>query len=194
MDNATTKIGMPLQEFIEETNKQVFELINGERKYKVPTVAGHNYVMQLIYQFLLLFLANTKLGEVLIEATFVLPDAYDANWVKGSRTPDVSFYTAERINAYRQINSDWREKPYLIIPDLVIEVVSPNDKASDLDEKIDIYLADGVRLVITIDPQRRKAALHTSELDHPIILKDDMILKGGDVLPDFEIPLKKLFE
>jgi Uma2 family endonuclease len=194
VDNAITKIGMPLDEFIEATNDQIFELINGERKPKLPTVAGHNYVMQLIYQFLLVFLNNTRLGEVLVEATFVLPDAYDSNWVKGSRTPDVAFFTAERINMYRQENPDWRDKPYLIVPDLVIEVVSPNDKASELDEKIDIYLADGVRLVITLDPQRRKAKMHTSDIDHPIVLKEDAILKGGDVLPGFEIPLKKLFE
>jgi Uma2 family endonuclease len=194
VDNTLTRIGMPLQQFIEETNTKMFEFINGERRYKMPGVAGHNFVMHLIYRFLLEFLSRTRLGEVFTEATFVLPEAYDSDWVKGSRTPDVVFFAAERITAYRQAQHDWRSKPYLIVPDLVVEVVSPSDKLSEMDEKVDLYLADGVRLVIVADPQRRKVFVHSPDRENAQTLKGDMLLKGEDVLPGFEIAVSKLFE
>jgi Uma2 family endonuclease len=194
VDNAITKIGMPLDEFIEEGNKQPFELINGERMPKLPNVFGHSETLRAIFLAIYIYISAKKLGEVYSETTFILPDADDSNWVTGSRIPDVMFFANDRVANYKVANPQHCSRPLALIPDLVIVVVSPTDKISEMDEKIDIYLADGVRLVITLDPQRRKAALHTSDIDHPIVLKEDAILKGGDVLPGFEVPLKKLFE
>jgi hypothetical protein len=36
------RVGMPLVDFIAEANEQLFELINGEKIARMPTVAGHN--------------------------------------------------------------------------------------------------------------------------------------------------------
>ncbi len=185
------KVGMPLDEFIRETNEQMFELINGERIPRLPTVGGHNYVMRLLFKLLSSY---TQAGECFFEATYVLPDHYDANWVTGSRTPDLMFISAERWNAYRQANLDWRDKPYLFVPDLVIEVVSPTDGVSDLDAKIDVYLADGVRLIIVVDPQRHKATVYAPDMEQPLHLAGDSPLDLNDVISGFQIPLSRLFE
>jgi Uma2 family endonuclease len=123
-----------------------------------------------------------------------LPDSYNPNWVAGSRIPDIVFFVKERFAEYKAATPDWGDRPYAIVPDLVIEVVSPNDQYSDIDAKVDLYLADGVRIVWVIDPQRRKVHVHTSDRDDPHVLKGDEMLKGGDVLPGFEIALTKLFE
>jgi Uma2 family endonuclease len=188
------RIGMPLADFIEQTNEQVFEIINGERIPKLPTVGGHNYILNLLYQLLFVHLMATNAGNVFSEGTYVLPDKYDSNWVTGSRTPDILFYAAERWAAYIQANPDWREKPYLLVPDFVVEIVSPTDTFSKLDEKIDAYLLDGVRAIWIIDPQRKKAFVYTPDAKAPVILSGDSVLDGEDVIPGFQVVLSKLFE
>ncbi|HVU11382.1 MAG TPA: Uma2 family endonuclease [Phototrophicaceae bacterium] len=188
------KIGMPLDEFIELSNDHPFELINGERIPRLPTVGGHNYIIHVIYQFLLAHLVLHKPGQCFIEATYVLPDHYDSNWVIGSRIPDLLFISQERWATYIEANTDWREKPYLFIPDLVIEVVSPTDKYTKVDEKVDAYLADGVRLILVVDPQRRKAIVYSPDAEQPLHLSGDAKIDFSDVIPDFQMTLSKLFE
>jgi Uma2 family endonuclease len=185
---------MPLADFIAQTNEQVFEIINGERIPKLPTVGGHNYVLNLLYQLLFVHLMATSVGRVFSEATYVLPDKYDSNWVTGSRTPDLLFYAQERWDAYIAADADWREKPYLLVPDFVAEIVSPTDTFSKLDEKIDAYLLDGVRLIWIIDPQRKKAFIHAPDLEQPQTLTGDALLDAREVIPGFQVVLSKLFE
>jgi Uma2 family endonuclease len=80
------------------------------------------------------------------------------------------------------------------VPYLVAEVVSPTDKFSELDEKIDAYLADGVRLIWVIDPQRRKAIVYRPDAEQPTHLSGAGVLDGSDVLPGFQIALSALFQ
>ena len=188
------RVGMPLDEFIQMSSETPFEIINGERFPRLPTVSGHNYIIHLLYQFLLAHLTLHKLGKCFIEATYILPDRFDSNWVTGSRIPDLLFISAERWDAYLSANADWREKPYLLVPDLVIEVISPTDIFSKVDEKVDAYLADGVRLVVLIDPQRRKAILYAPDAEQPLHLAGNATLNLSEVIPDFQIALPQLFE
>ncbi|MEP7292598.1 MAG: Uma2 family endonuclease [Chloroflexota bacterium] len=185
------RVGMPLDEFIELGNEHPFEIINGERIPKLPTVGGHNYVIRLLFRLLSL---HSQIGECFIEATYVLPDHYDSTWVSGSRTPDLLFITAERWTAYLEANPDWKQKPYLFVPDLVIEVISPTDKFTEVNNKVDAYLADGVRLIILIDPQRREAFVHAPDAEQPLHLSGDAQIDLSDVLPDLKIALPSLFE
>ena len=64
---------------------------------------------------------------------------------------------------------------------------------SETDEKIDAYLADGVRLIWQIDPQRRKAIEFSPDAEQPRTLKMGDVLEGGEILPDFRLPLADLF-
>lgn len=195
MTTATTKIGMPLDEFIQLYDSEgAFEIINGERIRKMPSVAGHNEVLDTLYMALKQHVEPNNLGLVRMEATFILPDKYDSNWVEGSRTPDLMFIYVDRLTAYRGAHPDWRQKPYLIVPDFVVEIVSPNDSFSKIDEKVDAYLLDGVRLIWVIDPQRRKAIVYTPDAEQPLHLRGDAVLDGEDVIPGFQVVLSKLFE
>lgn len=189
-----TRTGMPLDEFIRQHEAQPFELINGERRLKVMTVAGHNFVIHLLYQRLLAWFSVENRGEVFMEATYILPDAYDSDWVRESRTPDLLVYLGQRFASYRQAHPDWREKPYLLVPDLVIEIISPNDKFTEPDEKVEAYLKDGVRLVWLVDPKRRKAIVYVVDGEQPRYLTRETRLESEDVLPDFSLELAQLFE
>src|SRR5262249_55722885 len=129
---------MTLEAFIEAFNHEPFEWIDGEKVVLSPSVAGPNFIAKLIFRALLPF-EDQGLGEAFTEAVFVL--AYDSNWVRGSRVPDVMYYTAARLAAYRRDNPDWQGKPYILIPDFAVEVVSPTDSYSEVNRKVDAYLA-----------------------------------------------------
>lgn len=197
MNTPAVQIGMPLDEFIRLYESDgPFELVNGERIVLMPTVAGHGYTLKIIYFALSLFAAAQKLGEVLSELPFVV--SYTPNWVTGSRVPDVMFYTADRMQAYKAQHTDWKQKPYILVPDLAVEVVSPNDDLVVLDDKIDNYLADGVHVVWAIDPDRQRVSVYTLIAPQPFTrqqtsLKVGDTLMGGDLLPGFEIAVSDLF-
>lgn len=194
MESIQTRVGMPLDEFLEAFNQQPFELINGEKIIKMPNMFFHSELIRRLFLALYNWAVAKKAGEVFTETTFILPGHYDSSWVEGSRIPDLMFYSGDRIEHYKQENPDHRFKPLALVPDLVIEVVSPNDKASELGTKIDTYLADGVRLIRVIDPQRRKVHIHEPDNERVMQLSGEAILDGGELLPGFQIALPKLFE
>nr|MCU0513379.1 Uma2 family endonuclease [Anaerolineae bacterium] len=104
------RTGMALAEFIREHEAAPFELIGTERIPRMPTTSGHNDLMDRLYTLLKEHVQQA--GTVRMEATFVLPEAYDAAWVTGARTPDVLYYAAERLNAYKAAHPDWPRTPY----------------------------------------------------------------------------------
>jgi Uma2 family endonuclease len=189
----SAKIGMPLEEFLELGNQQPFELINGERRPKLPNMFGHGKTIRAMFLALHLHALSVGSGEAFNEMTFILPDSDDSNWVTGSRIPDVMFYVGDRVKKYEVEHTDADTRPLALVPDLVVEVVSPNDKVSELDEKIDAYLADGIRLIWVIDPQRRKAVVYAPDAEQPRHLAGDAVMDGEDVLPGFKIVLSSLF-
>jgi Uma2 family endonuclease len=107
-----------------------------------------------------------------------------------------SNFRAERFNPYQEAIPDWKDKPYILVPDLVVEVVSPNDNLWGLDEKVDLYPADGVRLIWVIDPQRKEISVYTPAAPNTrqqTNLKPGDTLTGGDIIPGFEIAVKAIF-
>lgn len=193
-DTDAIRVGMPLDEFIKAINDQPFELINGEMIEKMPNVAGHTMMIRLFRRLIEAFVDNLGLGYVFAESTYVLPEKYDSNWVKGSRIPDVVFYEKQRLDAYMSEVEDWDQKPFLLVPDLVIEVLSPNDSYTAVDEKVDAYRQDGVRLIWLVDPQRKKVAVHRIADIQPEIKTRDTTLSGEDVLPGFTARLTDIFK
>lgn len=183
---------LSLEEFVKLYEQQPFELVDGERITLSPTVQAHNVTTSTIFRLLINHVHPGSLGEVFVEAPFVLE--YSKNWVKGSRTPDLMFVRADRLAAYREANPDWRNKPLVLAPDLAIEIVSQNDSYSDVEAKAEGYLRDGVRLVWIFDPQRKKIAVHESGSNAYRVLSIDDRLTGGDVIPGFELLVAKIFE
>ncbi len=177
MVEQTARLGMLLTDFIEQYHRQPFELTNGQVITLSPNVAGHQWVAQHIYHSLRAYAQPNQLGFVAIETPFVVQENTESGtWVKGSRTPD------------------WKTKPYVLVPDLAIEVVSPYDRYSEIDDKVEHYLADGVHLVWVVDPQRHKVSVHRSDSDQPTILRENGTLDGDELLPGFSLALKALFE
>lgn len=74
------------------------------------------------------------------------------------------------------------------LPDVAVEVLSPEDRASDVQDKIDDYLRFGVPTVWLIDPERQRAWVHTREGSHEVA---DGILRN--LSADLEVPLNAVF-
>jgi Uma2 family endonuclease len=78
----------------------------------------------------------------------------------------------------------------IAVPDLVVEVVSPNDRFTDVEAKVDGWLRFGVREVWAIDPQRRRVAVRTDERSARIAVDGALTTP---LLPEFALPLETLF-
>jgi len=73
-------------------------------------------------------------------------------------------------------------------PVIAIEVLSPDDRAGDMEEKIDDYLTFGIPYVWVINPQTRRAFVHTPQSSHEA--KDGMLRAESS---DIEVPLNEIF-
>ncbi len=184
-----TRIGMPMDEFIREFNEAPFELVNGEKALLVPPVAEHGEVIRLLVRALFGYEALNPNIIVYTEMPVVIEDT--PNWVKGSRVPDLMIYDKGRLDEYKQRMPDWKEKPFVLVPDVCVEVISANDNYFDVDDKVEGYLNDGVRLVLVINPRRKTITVRTSEQMARLTEADT--LDGGDVLPGFSLPVRTLF-
>lgn len=79
-----------------------------------------------------------------------------------------------------------------IVPDLVLEVVSPNDKADEIDERVDDYLRAGVPLVWVLHTSSRTLyAWRPDGTGRRITIEGT--IGGGDVLPGFSLAMAELF-
>jgi len=187
-----TATGMTIDDFIRRYDSEgPFELIEGEIRPVSPTVLGHNICTRAVFRPVDDFVIEHQLGEVFTEAPFVLE--YTSNWVTGSRVPDVMFVTAERMIAYKQQVPDWASKPLILVPDLVVEVVSPGDKYIEVEEKVARYLEDGVKLIWVVDPQIQTVKVYPLGSSQFTRLTAADTLDGGDVLPEFTLAVKDLF-
>ncbi len=166
-----------------------FEIINGERIPMSPTLPEHGKIVKRLVKALLVCEEEGK-GEVFFEQPFVLVDK--PQWVKGSRVPDVMFFEASRLKVYREQNPDENEKPYALIPDIAVEVVSKTDSYTVLSQKVDIYLQDGVKIVWVIDPRRRVVEVYQGS--RKTTLTENDTLTAGDIIPGLSIAIVSIFE
>lgn len=183
--------GMPLEAFLQLDKRA--ELINGKVKRKLAHLFEHDELLHVLFFLLSDHVRANKLGEVYMQLTFVVPSQERTDWVKGARIPDIAFYRGTRMADYKAQTPDYGKKPRAIVPDFVIEIISPNDTLSDVDEKVDAYLADGVRLIWLVDPQRCKITVYTPDQESPRIVKGDSTLSPGDLLPGLEVNVARLF-
>jgi Uma2 family endonuclease len=102
--------------------------------------------------------------------------------------PDAAFIRRERLP-----EGDLPSGFCPIMPDLVVEVVSPNDSETAVREKVNEWLTGGVSVVWVVDPQRRIVEVWTPDGPHQSLSEGDW-LSGEPVLPNFRVPVREVFE
>lgn len=102
------------------------------------------------------------------------------------RAPDAAFVRADRLPPPDE------DGFYRLAPDLVVEVVSPSDRMPDVTDKAMMWLDAGVRLVWVADPPTRTVTVYGPDRV-PHVFRETDELDGGEVLPDFRLPVAALF-
>ena len=104
------------------------------------------------------------------------------------REPDLAFISAEK----RPLGI--RNTGYVnVIPDLVVEIASPSDRLTQINDKAMMWLNYGVPLVWVVFPDTRTVETHSA--DGPVVtLGEDHTLDGGAVLPGFTCPVRDIFD
>ena len=120
---------------------------------------------------------QTKLGKVFSSSTiFKLPNGAE-------RSPDAAWVRLERWEA---LTLEQRKKFPPLIPDFVIELRSESDRLKSLQEKMQEYLENGLRLGWLINPRGRQVEIYRPHLPVEVV-KIPALLSGEEVLPGFEL-------
>jgi Uma2 family endonuclease len=160
------------------------ELVRGELRTMPPAGWGNGSQSARIGAALDTHVETHGLGEVAVgDPGFRLTTDPDT-----VRAPDVAFIRRERV----PVGAD-RRGYFVGAPDLAVEVISPNDLYTEVDEKVAEWLEHGTRLVFVVNPRRRTVAVHRPEQRVQILGIDD-VLDGEDVVPGWKLPLRELFD
>jgi Uma2 family endonuclease len=166
---------------IRDRERRLFELVDGVLVEKVMGYWESVLAIELA-GLLRDFVKPRKLGTIAGEAGMPL---LSPGLV---RIPDLSFISPARLADHRRALA-----PILpLAPDLAIEVFSEGKTAREMARKVSEYFASGCRLVWVVDPRTRSVAVYTS-VAKPIVVTEKQTLTGGEVLPGFRLPLRKLF-
>ena len=160
------------------------ELIRGVLHETVSVGEEHGHIAGIFITFLNIHIRPKRLGRT--GGTDVgVKIQRDPDTV---REPDVYYVSAERLPL------DVRVQGYLeVVPELVVEIVSPSDSDADVREKIAMWLELGVSMALEVRPASRSIAVHRPGA--PVVtLTGDDALDGGDVLPGFTLPLSEIFD
>lgn len=159
-----------------------YELSQGELVPMTPQYFLHGVIVASIGSLLSKFVDENSLGIVCVHAGFILQRNPDT--VRG---PDVSFTARGRLPK-EGIPKKFADFP----PDLAVEVLSPEDTASEIIRKVEEYLTAGTQLVWVVDPGTQKVTVYRS-LQDAKVLTTEQELDGGEVLPGFRTNVAELF-
>ena len=178
-------MSMTVEEFLASSVPEgKAELIRGELRVTPPPGAPHGTAAINLVVMLANYVRAMGLGRV-------FGDSFGYELVRLPRTvrvPDGSFVRAERLPPAGI-------GPGLLkfAPDLAIEVLSPSESASELEEKLDDYLFSGTPLIWVVDPVRRTVMIVAA--DAPVRwLRESDTLDGGTVVPGFTCPVSDIFD
>jgi Uma2 family endonuclease len=160
------------------------ELVRGRIVRMPPPGSRHGKVCNKTGRIVGNYADDHDLGHVLNNDSGVITER-GPDTVRGA---DVCFYSYERVP------KGPLPPGYLdVVPDLVFEVLSPDDRWRKVLGKVTEYLDAGVRVVVVLDPERRQ--LHVFQDDEPIrILTDQDELTLPNVLGEFRVPVRRFFD
>ena len=142
----------------------------------------HGRIVSRINARLQFFVENERLGVTTgAETGFYVEQNPDT-----VRAPDGGFVRRDRLPP-EPVRGYFRGAP-----DLAVEVISPEDRASDVLAKVHLWLDSGCRAVWTVDRKTQTITIHNDK-HHSITLEADETVDGGEVLPGFLLPAADVF-
>jgi Uma2 family endonuclease len=157
------------------------ELVRGRLVVREPAGLRHGLIAGEIALTLGQYVKQRSLGRVCTaEPGFKLEREPDT-----VRAPDVAFIRSEKLpdpppEGYAQL-----------APDLVVEVVSPNDRPGEVLAKVGDWLNAGTRMVWVVDPGPRRVRVYRADGSETVVSEEEA-LNGEDVVPGFRIPVASI--
>ncbi len=157
--------------------KQV-ELVRGQLVVREPPGTWHGVIAANLAYYVSDFVRRQGLGIVAGQDTgFKIASEPDT-----VRAPDVAFVGHERAELIRA-------RGYAATaPDLLAEILSPDDRPAEILAKVADWLAAGTKIVWVVDPERREARVYRQDGSLSVLHEGDS-LDGEDVLPGFTCSL-----
>jgi len=169
-----------VEQFWDAYAEKPFELVDGKVVKMAPTGGIHGVIAGNILFHLRLYIEEKPIGAIFgAETGFQLGD--------NLRGADAAFVSQVRWESVAE-----PEKFVPFAPDLAVEVVSLQDSAAEVRRKVDLYLANGSRLVWVIYPESRQVEAHYPD-QTARTFTEEQTLDGGDVLPGLQILVAKIF-
>ena len=160
------------------------ELIRGVLHETVSAGGEHGEIVGALITAIRPYVRSRRLGRVGGSDSGILlernPDTV--------REPDIAFTSAERLPL-----DAWNAGYSEVVPDLVVEVASPSDSRRELNDKAQMWLRYGVRLVWVVHPGTRAVDVHRAD-GGAVTIAEDGSLDGLDVLPGFACAVSAIFD
>ena len=159
------------------------ELVRGKLIVREPPSTYHGRVQSMLNLLVASYVRANALGAVFGQDTgFQI--ASDPDTV---RAPDLAFVDRARV-------AQIPPRGYAAMaPDLVAEILSPDDRPGEVLAKVGEWLDAGVRLVWVIDPERRVATVYQADGCVATVASNSNV-SGEPVLPGFSFRLAELFD
>ena len=155
-----------------------YELVQGELRKMSPSGNRHTIIGVRIAASLFTHVKAKRLGEV--------TGADGGYWITRNPdtvlAPDVGFIRRDRA----VITDRFFDGP----PDVAIEVISPSDTYTEVDEKTQEWLRAGTHAVVVVNPRRN--TVRVQRPDGTETLTDALAVE--DVIPGWRTPLSEVFD
>jgi len=158
------------------------ELVDGQIVEWDVTTLRHGFFITVLARMLSSFVLQRRLGLVVSADPLVRVQGS----VHDARGPDVAFFARGRVPVDLDLAAT------ATVPDFVIEILSPNDKASQVQAKVRDWLRAGVRLLWYVDSETGLTTVYRG--DHIAYVGADEPLEGGDVVPGFQLRLRDVLD
>ncbi len=145
------------EDYLELETNRLVEYSHGQLEVLPMPTEAHQFIVLYLYQLLRVFLEKHNLGKVLVAPLRV------CLWPGKYREPDVVVMLNE--------HADRRHQPYWEAPDLVMEVVSPDNRQLDLETKRREYARAGIPEYWIVDQEQEKISVLT--------LQDERYVEAG---------------
>lgn len=158
------------------------ELIDGEIVAMTPPGGEHGQVMFDLGSEIRAFVRQHKLGRIVGGETGI----YTRRNPDKVRGMDIAFISYQRLPGPLP-------KQYLeVAPELIVEIISPNDSWSQVRKKIEEYFAIGVEQVWVVDPEDQTVLVYRSATSHQRLEAQDT-LRGEGALEGFSLSVAAIF-
>lgn len=163
-----------------------FEIIDGHSVEQPPMGTESVWVVNRILNRLIFAIRDPGQGMLFTEMLYTLRKSPLLR-----RRPDISFVSPERWPLTRPIP---RDNGWEVIPDLVVEVVSPSDPFEDVIDRVHDFFHAGSKHAWLVLPKTRQVYVYDAEHQGSIrVLSNDDELTGAPLFPEFRAPISTFF-